>query len=591
MKSFRFPLCRFLLVLVAFSPGLLGCEYFEFPGTVVDPGLTYETDPDGIRSFFREGEVYRHPGIMPMLRVAGGHYEMGLQYGVLLRPEILDSLDAYEQLLYHFAEEEGIPFPAFTAFVKFMSAHIAKKLPARFRDEIRGVSNGSGVPYTSVLAVSLIYDVLEAAGCTGILMKGEGGTIIHGRNQDWFALEALADVTVIVEHNAEGFHSVTHMDWILGMGVETGYNDQGLAFSEETISVKQPNASGFSLVYLSRMALEESANLEEVKAVFDRCPVIGGYGTVWSDRDTGEGMVIEASPTRWAAHAMEGSILSNFNHYYDGSLTAEHQPVWKYLSGADWDREYIASGFPYKSVYTVADAVDFMRGQVAPDGSNFAWHGSTNPVCNDSGWQMIVFDPAGDGFYYAWGRSYACNRDCYRFYQDFSIRPTLYAAGVPIEPEMEDAARIVNSLYTEEQRLAAYVDLAAAYPEDANARFWVAHESFEQKRLNEYGGYAIDAFSMDPSVPEYGLYAGMARYGQGDPASAITVLEGIDTSLFTPLQRIYRACVLERSYAPTNPAMAEQYRLERESILSLYDANEYFQETILPKINALDGTG
>ena len=31
--------------------------------------------------------------------------------------------------------------------------------------------------------------------------------------------------------------------------------------------------------------------------------------------------------------------------------------------------------------------------------------------------------------------------------------------------------------------------------------------------------------------------------------------------------------------------------LEVESILSLYDANEYYEESILPKINALDGTG
>jgi hypothetical protein len=204
---------------------------------------------------------------------------------------------------------------------------------------------------------------------------------------------------------------------------------------------------------------------------------------------------------------------------------------------------------------------------------------------------MIVFEPTGDGFYYAWGRSYACQRDCYRFYQEFSVPPTLYMEGIPIEPKVEDMARIVNSLYSGEEALGAFVDLAGTYPEDANVRFRVVYAAFEQKSLNAYASYALDAASLDPSVPEYGLYAGMAHYGQNDPGSAIVALEGVDTTLFTPLQKIYRASVLERSYAPSDPQKAEQYRLELESILSLYGASEYYEATILPKINALDGTG
>lgn len=587
MKHSRMMRLFVLPVILSFV-FLQGCQIMQFPGSITSPAYTFETDPDGIRSYFSDGEVFRYPGIMPMLSVVGNHYEMGLQYGVLLRPEIVNALENYSRLLRFFAADEGIPFPLFTAFVKIKAIQISLKLPARFRDEIRGIADGSGVPYDSILAISLFYDVLEAVGCTGILLKGDNNSVIHGRNQDWFALQELCDLSVVVEHNAEGYNAVTHIDWLLGLGVETGYNDKGLAFSEETISVKDPNANGFSLVYLSRIALEESSNLDQVKEVFDRYSVIGGYGTVWSDRDEGQAMVLEASPTRWMAYPMEDTILWDFNHYYEESLATEHQTVWKYLVDADWSREYIASGFPQKNVYTVDDAVDFLQAQTAPDGNDYSWHGSTNPVCNDSGWQMIVFDPDGDGFYYAWGPSFAARRDCYRFHQDFSIQPEIYREGIPIDPIVEDAARIVNSLLSDDEILAAYIDLCEKYHDDANLRFWVGYLGFTLLKLNEHSLYAMDAFSMNPNVPEYGLYAGMACYGQNDPNSAVDILETIDTSLFTPLQMIYRAVVLERSYALTNPLKSLLYRLQYEWILIRYNAQDYYEKSILPRIDALD---
>jgi len=578
-----------LLPLIAALTMLQGCQLMQFPGEISTPDYTFETDPDGIRSAFNDGEVYRYPEIMPMLSVSGSHYEMGLQYGVLLRPEILDSLENYSRLLKFFAQDEGIPFPLFTAFVKIKAIQISLKLPARFRDEIRGIAAGSGVPYDSILAISMFYDVLEAVGCTGILLKGQDNTVIHGRNQDWFALEELGDLSVVVEHNAEGYNSFTHIDWLLGLGVETGYNDEGLAFSEETVSVNKPNANGFSFVYLSRIALEECSNLDQVKQVFDRYSVIGGYGTVWSDRDEGLAMVLEASPSGWVTHLMEDTILWNFNHYYDESLADEHQPVWKSLSAPDWDREYIAAGFPRKDFYTVEDAVDFMRSQTAPDGNDYSWYGSTNPVCNDSGWQMIVFDPGCDGFYYAWGHSFAARRDCYRFHQDFTIQPEICLDGIPIDPMVEETARVYNSLLSDDEMLDAYKDLSEKYPDDANLRFWVAYRSFARFNLSENYSYAVDSYAMKPEVPEYGLYAGMAWYGQNDPAAAADVLEAIDTSLFTPLQEIYRLAVLERSYtALGSPVKSLLYRLQYEWILMNYDAQEYFAESILPKIDALD---
>ena len=66
------------------------------------------------------------------------------------------------------------------------------------------------------------------------LMRGKDGSIIQGRNNDTggFGGEELAKLTVVVRHNAIGKNAVTHMDQLLYMGVETGYNSKGLSFGE-----------------------------------------------------------------------------------------------------------------------------------------------------------------------------------------------------------------------------------------------------------------------------------------------------------------------------------------------------------------------
>ena len=37
-----------------------------------------EVITEGVKSTFRGGVVYRHPGMVPLLEVSGDHYEMGL---------------------------------------------------------------------------------------------------------------------------------------------------------------------------------------------------------------------------------------------------------------------------------------------------------------------------------------------------------------------------------------------------------------------------------------------------------------------------------------------------------------------------------
>lgn len=576
-------------VLLLLFLGIIGYFFHlaTFPGNV-EP-TNYRVVTDGNSSTFREGIVYRYSGMVPMLEVSGTHYDMGLQYGVLLKSEILSALKSYEKILKWQAVNMGIPFKILTAVARYKAGGMGKQLPKRFLQEMKGIADGSGVPFETILTISMFYDIGESMACTGILMRGKNGTILHGRNQDStsFGGEEISKMTVVVKYHPKGYNTVTQLDWPLFMGIETGYNNKGLAFSEETLSVKQPNADGFSIIYLARLALEECDTIDCLYPLFDQYPVIGAYGTVWSDRDEGRGIVAELTPHGWATHELKDSILWNFNHIYDQNLK-KHQTPGTNLSGPNRSRERIGNAFPRKKTYAAEDAIEFLRGHRDNKNRDYTWYGSSHAVCNHSSQQMMVFHPENDGVYLATGPYFAARQKVYHIHDDFSKVPEQYLEGITLEPVIEEEAKIHNKLIGRSEKVALYIALAERHAEDANAQFLVALHSFRQKQVKRFAEYAEKAYKIKSSVEEYRLYAGLASYHQKRFDVAISRLEGINSEELYPYQEVYRLSLLERIHDTSNPEKSSKYRQLLTDLLKKHNAETYYQNSIVPLIDTLN---
>ncbi|MDD5398357.1 MAG: C45 family autoproteolytic acyltransferase/hydrolase, partial [Dehalococcoidia bacterium] len=559
----------------------------SFPGNMRETDYSKQVKTEGVKSTFHQGVIYRYHGIVPMLEVEGDYYEMGLQYGALLRPEIVSGMAAMEKILKWNAEEMGVPYPALVGIIKYQARQMAGSLPQRYQDEMKGVADGSGLPYDTVISCCLFYDIGMAMDCTGVLMRGKDGSIIQGRNNDTagFGGEELAKMTVVVRYKATGKNVVIHMDQPLYMGVETGYNDKGLSFGEETLRINKPNPNGFSLPYLIRMIMEDCSTLDDIYPYFDRYPTIAAYGCVWSDLDAGRGAVVELTPTAWAKNELKGSLLWNFNRIYDPKL-AEQQKPSRSINNINIDREAVASVFPAKDTYTVEDTVAFVRAQTGPGGTDYSWCGSKIPVCNWMASQMMVFDSKSDGFYMAVGPYYAARQDIYHFYNDFSRKPELFMPAVPIEPVVEKAAQIENRLISKVEKLQAFIDLAAEFKDDANVQFIVAYKAFRLSRMDIFPGYARKAFSMDPGNSEYQMYAGMADYFNKDMEKAVDLLDEVTARY--PEQDLIRLTVLERASVSANPQKTASYKWQKQAVIDKYGAQAYYNANILPLVDALD---
>ncbi|MBN1691784.1 MAG: hypothetical protein JW901_12285 [Dehalococcoidia bacterium] len=570
-----------IIVLAAVIIDLTG-----FPGNIRETDYSKQVNTEGVKSTFHQGVIYRYPGIVPMLEVQGDYYEMGLQYGALLRPEITSGMVAMEKILRWNADEMGVPFPALVGIIKYQARRMAGALPQKYQDEMRGVSDGSGLPYDTVISCCLFYDVGMGMGCTGVLMRGPDGSIIQGRNNDTAAFggEELARMTVVVRYKAKGANVVTHMDQPLYMGVETGYSDKGLTFGEETLYVKKPDPNGYSLPYLIRMVMEEASSLDQIYPYFDKYHTIGAYGCVWSDLHAGRGAVVQLTPTAWVKNELKDTLLWNFNRIYDPDL-AKQQVASVNVSNSNIDREAVASTCPQKPVYAIEDVVKFVRAQTGPDGTDYSWCGTKRPVCNWAASQMMIFDTKSDGFYMAVGPYYAARQDIYHFFNDFSRKPELFMPAVPIKPVVEKAAQIENRLISKAEKLQAFIDLANEYKDDANVQFVVAYKAFRLSRMDIFPAYARKAFAMDPGNSEYRMYAGMAHYCDKDMERAVDLLDAVTARY--PEQDLIRLTVLERASVSASPQKTSTYRWQKQSIIDEYGAQAYYDEYLLPLIDVL----
>ena len=560
-----------LLVMVAGA--FMLADLAAFPGEIKTPDYAGQVVTDGVKSTFHDGVICRYPGRIPLLEVSGDHYEIGLQYGVLLRPEFMKVIPKHRAILHWASDSVGVPVPLLTAVMKLRAREFYKRIPQRYQDELRGVADGSGLPLDVITGITLFWDISQS-GCTAVLMRGPDGTIIHGKNDDSGNLGAVAGCSVLVRARPKGYNTVTQLvSSPTGMMSMMGCNDKGITFSIQTLHAKKNNPQGYPVDVLVRMVLEECSSLDQVYKMLDRYPnSIGGFGVAWSDQKTGQGVVTELTPVGWGKVEMDGPIMWDENRYYNSEM-ARQQAASTGLMNGNTSREEVAATFPIKTAYTVEDAINFLRLQIGPDGTDYSWCGTRRPICGYQGTQTIIFDPGGNGYYVAFGPSYSARRDVFHVYNDFSREPELIAKAVPIKPVVEEAGVVYMGMENREKKLAGLVGLANKYPEDANIQFLAGYQAYLLSKMDIFTRYCEQAYAMSPQVPEYRFFAGVSAYEKKDYTAAIRLLEGITgQDLKFPAEEVYRVTMLADIYAASDPARSAAYAGQKSALLDKHNA-------------------
>ncbi len=225
-------------------------------------------------------------GELSILHLKGSPYERGQAHGLLLKEEINETISAWRQEVEsEFSVEFDTVVSRFFSATSFQS-DLKKSHPDLIR-EVLGLSQGAGLPFTTMLAFQLseemftLLDQQARLHCTAIgIAKTDSTPTLLAQNMDPPPfLHGHAFVMHIIPKKNESESFVFTVPGLLGM---TGLNKKGVGITCMSISMLNHAQSGVPVVAVVRDILRQvdlesaAAYLKSSSFAIPQCYTIGG---------------------------------------------------------------------------------------------------------------------------------------------------------------------------------------------------------------------------------------------------------------------------------------------------------------------------
>jgi len=260
----------------------------------VPPVVRTEDAPEAVRPRLRL------VGAVPLLRLSGTPREMGFQHGAALKPQIRFLYSEYYEALVKRVVGE--------ADLKTWARETEPFIPEAYREEMRGLAEGSGLPYEEVLLVNTMVDRFQTIACSTVVAAGDAtkdGQVYFGRNLDFPGRNVLQKMTVVIVWTPEGGPQLAAVTWPGMLGVLSGMNSEGVAGATMLVHRGRERRAGLPYLLMYRQALEGARTKDDVYASISKAKRTSSNNFMVVDA-TGASDVIEFDPEvavrRPAAH-------------------------------------------------------------------------------------------------------------------------------------------------------------------------------------------------------------------------------------------------------------------------------------------------
>lgn len=237
-------------------------EYvFALAGGVAGVRARFPRPPDGDTAEGK-GRLAVRQGCR-FLHLEGAPYEMGLQQGRLLGPVIGRALDAYLGGIRLFRWMDR-------AELLRRGRRLEAFIPAAYREEMRGIAAGAGMPYDDILIGHTFLESIQCVQCSCYAAYGastRNGEVIFGRNLDFMSMGFAHLIGVISFVKPDGGIPFLSVAWPGWAGTLTAVNLRGLCVGMLNVPRLRPHTAGLPYALLFRRMAQEAATCDEAVAL------------------------------------------------------------------------------------------------------------------------------------------------------------------------------------------------------------------------------------------------------------------------------------------------------------------------------------
>ena len=220
---------------------------------------TSTVQPSEIIKFGKSKKIIKN-GIT-VVYLSGNPYEIGYAHGKLCKEDILQAHEYYFAL---YDNRENIE--SMQGWMK-TTREVEKYVPKEYIEEMRGISDGSGIGYDKILFINLLTTVARKNGCFAFAYKDKKLNIHILRQIDLRINQKLWKkmiLFVVKPQNGNMFAAFLNPGWIDG---ETGMNDKGLYISQNAIHIRQSIWNIMPITHLTRYMLQYADTISDVDKI------------------------------------------------------------------------------------------------------------------------------------------------------------------------------------------------------------------------------------------------------------------------------------------------------------------------------------
>ncbi|WP_276379242.1 C45 family peptidase [Flavobacterium sp. H4147] len=273
------------------------------------------------------------------LYVEGDPLEIGLNTGALT-----DSLLKKQQKIFFSKINDFIPSSfqqkLLRQFLKWYNRKLYLNVPEEYQTEIYGVSeytsdefNNIAPKYQRGLYLHGAHDIghalqdLALVGCSSFAVwneKTQDGSLILGRNFDFYVNDAFAENKIIAFINPKEGHKFMMVTWPGMIGAVSGMNEEGVTVTINASKSKIPLIAKTPISILTREILQHAKNIDEAIAIAKKRKVFVSESIMVGSANDNKAILIEVSPSKMDVYDVPNTDqLICSNHFQGEAFVAD----------------------------------------------------------------------------------------------------------------------------------------------------------------------------------------------------------------------------------------------------------------------------